>query len=152
VRRAAHICLCKKRSTRLKHNANDLRAGAVLRLTVDGEAYSQLARLQSISVKNVERKVSVLSDMTPFQVREETRHVFPTRADHLDNSLVGDWKPDAGLESVRLISFSPQSRSILASFSPVVAQNNNVWLRRRWRRGRHCPASAGNGECVRPLR
>jgi predicted small metal-binding protein len=40
--------------------------------------------------------------MTPFQVREETRHVFPTRADHLGNLLMGDWKPDAGLESVRL--------------------------------------------------
>ena len=101
--------------------------------TGDGEGYSQLERRQSISVKNVERKVSALNDMTPFQVREETRHVFPTRADHLGNLLMGDWKPDAGLESVRL--------TILLTGS---CENNNVWLRRRWRRGRQqCPRKRG---------
>ena len=60
--------------------------------------------------------------MTPFQVREETRHVFRHEpiiwaiSSWVTGSLTPDWSP---LDSP---SFSLQSSSILASFSPVVAK------------------------------
>jgi len=57
---------------------------------------------------------------------------------------MGDWKPDARLESVRLTILLTPVQQQLGKLLTGSCENNNVWLRRRWRRGRHqCPRKCG---------